>query len=152
MDRMKRITMLGVAQVLLGCFVGFIPPTAVLHFRSIVTAHIEFCINGILLAVLGILTQYMDLSPGMLFLLEINAYLGTFCNGGAFFVSAFTGFGSKLGVTSNEKFPPPNGTEGGYSDLMTGILMVCGVTIIISLVISLIGLYGYVPASKSKGN
>jgi hypothetical protein len=76
---LKRIAMLGVAQVLLGCFVGFIPPTAVLHFRSIVTAHIEFCINGILLAVLGILTQYMDLSPGMLFLPEINAYLGTFC-------------------------------------------------------------------------
>lgn len=146
---------MGVAQVLLGCLVGFIPPPAVMHFRSIVTSHIEFCVNGTLLAVLGILTQYMYLSPFWFTVLEINAYLGTFCNGGAFFVSAFTGFGTKLAPTTIETFPYPNGVVGGYSDLMTSILMVCGVTVVICLVLSLVGLYRYTPISghqKSKKN
>ncbi len=135
--------MIGLFQVLLGCVIGFIPPPAVLHFRSIVTAHIEFCVNGILLAVLGILTQWMQLSWFWFFLLEITAYLGTFCNGGAFLISAFTGFGTKLAPTVNEKFPFPNGTEGGYSELMTKVLLVCGVTVITSLILSLIGLYHF---------
>jgi hypothetical protein len=140
MSHTKRMMIVGLAQVLLGCIVGFIPPPAVLHFRSIVTAHIEFCVNGILLAVLGILTQYMNLSVPLFSILEISAYLGTFCNGGAFLISAFTGFGTKLAPTVNEKFPFPNGVEGGYSDLMTNCLLVCGITIVTSLVISILGL------------
>lgn len=150
MQRTKRIMIIGVLQVLLGCFVGFIPPPAVLHFRSIVTAHIEFCINGTLLAVLGILAQYMKLSPAMFAVMELTAYLGTFCNGGAFLISAFTGFGTKLAPTVIEKFPFPNGIEGGYSDLMTGCLMVCGVTIITSLILAIVGLVAYEDKPKSK--
>lgn len=46
-----RAVLLGVAQVLFGCIIGFIPPTAVPHFRTIVAAHIEFCMNGLLQAV-----------------------------------------------------------------------------------------------------
>ena len=145
MERMKRIMILGVTQILLGCFIGFIPPPAVIHFRSIVTAHIEFCVNGILLTVLGILTQYMDLNPFLFFILEITSYLGTYCNGAAFLVSAFTGFGTKLAPTINEKFPFPQGIEGGYSTLMTNILMICGVNMVISLFLALIGLYQYKP-------
>ncbi len=36
--------------MLLGCLVGFVPPTAVVHYRSIVTAHLEFVSNGVLQA------------------------------------------------------------------------------------------------------
>ncbi len=148
--RTKRIIIIGVLQVLLGCIVGFIPPPAVLHFRSIVTAHIEFCVNGTLLAVLGILTQYMKLSSTSFTILELTSYTGTFCNGGAFLISAFTGFGTKLAPTVNEKFPFPNGVEGGYSDLMTNCLIVCGVTVIISLIFAIIGLANYEPTKPSK--
>lgn len=150
MDRTKRIMVIGVFQVLLGCVCGLIPPPAVLHFRAMVTAHIEFCVNGTLLAVLGILTQYMTLSSPLFALLELTAYLGTFCNGGAFVISAFTGFGTKLGPTVNEKFPPPNGTEGGYSETITNTLLVCAVTVIISLVLSMIGLMAYNPKNKKN--
>ena len=147
---MKRIIMMGVLQVLIGCIVGLIPPPAVVHFRSIVTAHIEFCFNGILLALMGLLTQYMALGSVSFFILEVTAYFGTFLNGSAFFISAFTGFGTKLSPTINEKFPFPNGIEGGYSDLMTTCLMTSGVTVITCLVISLVGLARYTPINADK--
>ncbi len=137
---MKRMLILGVFQVLLGCIIGLIPPPAVIHFRSIVTAHIEFCVNGILLALLGVLTQYMHLSSGALFIMEITAYLGTFCNGGAFVIAGFTGYGTKLAPTVHEKFPFPNGNEGGYSELITNCLLVCAVTVITSLSLAIVGL------------
>ena len=137
---LKRMILLGVLQVLLGCIVGLIPPPAVLHFRSIVTSHIEFCVNGMLLTLLGLITNYMTLSDTMMVIMEISAYLGTFLNGTAFFVSAFTGFGSPLAPNIHEKSPFPKGTEGGYSDLMTGMLMTCAVFVICSLIIASIGL------------
>jgi hypothetical protein len=71
---------------------------------------------------------------------EVFAALGTFSNGGAFIISAFTGYGTKLGTTINEKFPPPKGIEGVYSDAITNILMVCAVTMIAACVVALIGL------------
>jgi len=42
------VLLIGVAQILFGCLVGFIPPTAVGWFRGIVMAHIEFTANGVL--------------------------------------------------------------------------------------------------------
>ena len=144
---LRRMIFLGVVQILLGCIVGLIPPPAVLHFRSIVTSHIEFCVNGILLALLGLITNYMTLSDTMLVIMEISAYLGTFLNGTAFFVSALTGFGSPLAPNVHEKTPFPNGIEGGYSDLMTGMLMTCALFVILSLIIALIGLAYYKPSS-----
>jgi hypothetical protein len=39
--------------------------------------------------------------------------------------------------TLNEKFPPPSGTE---SSAATGLLLVCGVTIVIALVLTIVGL------------
>lgn len=140
LSRLLRITSVGVFQVLMGCVVGLIPPPVTKHFRSIVTAHIEFTANGTLLAVLGLLTPYMKLSNNMFNVLEATAYLGTFLNGGAFFISAFTGFGTKLAPCLHEKFPFPKGTEGGYSTAMTGILQVCAVNIITALSLATYGL------------
>ena len=53
-EQLRRwVLLIGVAQVLFGCLVGFIPPTAVPWFRGIVMAHIEFTANGILLIGIG---------------------------------------------------------------------------------------------------
>lgn len=58
----KRWTLLlGVAQVTLGCIVGFIPPTAVEWFRGIVMSHIEFTANGVLMIAFGFLVPEMRL-------------------------------------------------------------------------------------------
>jgi hypothetical protein len=146
----QRLLILGLFQVLVGCIVGFIPPPAVLHFRAVVTAHIEFCVNGTLLAVIGLCVPRMNLSNFMLWLMQATAVVGTFTNGGAFVISAFTGFGTKLGPTINEKFPPPKGIEGGYSDAITGILMVCGVCMLVCLSIAVVGLVRYRAPKEEK--
>ena len=50
--RLRRWTLiLGVAQITLGCLVGFIPPAAVQWFRGIVMGHIEYTANGVLMVV-----------------------------------------------------------------------------------------------------
>ena len=62
-EQLRRWALLiGVAQVLFGCLVGLIPPTAVSWFRGIVMAHIEFTANGVLMAVLGLLVREMQLA------------------------------------------------------------------------------------------
>eukprot|EP01031_Cornospumella_fuschlensis_P035779 gene35779-43397_t len=143
MNRTVRMIVVGVLQVLVGCLVGLIPPPAVMHFRSVVTAHIEFTANGTLLAVLGLITPYMRLSGPLFTLYELLAYLGTWSNGGAFVVAAFTGSGTKLSPTISEKFPFPNGIEGGYSDFITSMLLFCAVTVISALALGLVGLFSY---------
>ena len=66
-ERLRRwVLIVGMAQVLFGCLVGFIPPTAVPWFRGIVMAHIEFTANGVLMVVVGLLTREMRLGAGAL--------------------------------------------------------------------------------------
>jgi hypothetical protein len=136
----KRMLVLGVAQVLLGCLIGFIPPTAVEHFRSLVTSHIEFTANGVMLGVLGLMYPYIRLGSGLLLVMELLAYVGTFSNGGAFVISAFTGSGTPLAVTVHKLFPFPQGLDGPWSHVVTNCLMICGVTTVGALLLALIGL------------
>ena len=64
-EQLRRwVLVIGVAQVLFGCLVGFIPPTAVPWFRGIVMAHIEYTANGVLMAVVGLLAREMRLGAG----------------------------------------------------------------------------------------
>lgn len=128
---------LGVAQVTFGCLVGFIPPPAVEWFRGIVMAHIEYTANGVLMIVLGLLLNEMRLGPGALKVWFATLQVGTWTNGTAGLVAAFVGSSSSLMPTLNEKFPPPRGTEHAG---VTGLLMVCGVTVMIALILTLVGL------------
>eukprot|EP01040_Poterioochromonas_malhamensis_P006775 gene6775-7301_t len=150
--RQRRFLIGGIGQVLLGCLIGLIPPHAVPHFRSLVTSHIEFTANGMLLSIFAIILPYLTLSSNILTLLELTAYLGTFCNGLAFVISGFTGYGTPLASTVHKLFPFPNGIEGPISDIVTGCLGVCAITIIIALFLVLIGLIYTPPLPKMKGN
>ena len=135
---LRRWTLIiGVFQITVGCIVGFIPPTAVEWFRGIVMAHIEFNVNGILMIVLGLLLREMRLPAGVLWAWFVALLIGTWANGTAGVIAAFAGASSKLMPTLNEKFPPPNGID---NPLVTGSLMVCGVTILIALLLTLVGL------------
>ena len=127
----------GVLQIAVGCMVGFIPPTAVAWFRGIVMAHIEFTANGVLMVVFGLLVREMRLNPWTLKLWFATLQVGTWTNGAAGLAGAFIGASSKLMPTLNEKFPPPNGTE---NPMVTGLLTVCGVTIMVALLLTLYGL------------
>lgn len=136
---LKRWTLfLGVLQITVGCLVGFIPPTAVAWFRGIVMAHIEFTANGVLMVVFGLLVNELRLSPTAWKIWFGTLQIGTWSNGAAGVAAAFIGTSSKLMPTLNEKFPPPHGTD---SPIVTGSLMVCGVTIMVALLITLFGLF-----------
>lgn len=137
-DNLRRWTLvLGVLQITVGCIVGFIPPSAVEWFRGIVMAHIEFTANGILMVVFGFLIRELRLRPLMLKAWFATLQIGTWTNGGAGVVAAFIGASSKLMPTINEKFPPPHGIE---NPIVSGLLQLCGVTIMAALLLTLYGL------------
>jgi hypothetical protein len=64
--------------------------------------------------------------------------IGTWTNGAAGLAGAFLGASSRLMPTLNEKFPPPNGVD---NPLVTGLLQLCGVTVMIALLLTLFGLW-----------
>lgn len=136
---------LGVLQITVGCSVGFIPPSAVSWFRGIVMAHLEFTANGVLMVAFAFLVREMQLGPLALKAWFALLQIGTWSNGAAGVAAAFLGTSSKLMPTLNEKFPPPHGTD---HPLVTGSLMVCGVTIMAALLLTLYGLVRK-PASES---
>jgi hypothetical protein len=144
MDRLKGTLrhwtlMLGVLQITIGCMVGFIPPSAVAWFRGIVMAHIEFTANGVLMIVFGFLLRELRLGPSTLKAWFATLQIGTWTNGAAGVVAAFIGASSKLMPTINEKFPPPYGTD---NSIVSGLLQLCGVTILLALLLTLYGLLG----------
>ena len=103
------VLLIGVAQILFGCLVGFIPPTAVGWFRGIVMAHIEFTANGVLMIVVGLLAREMRLGAMALKIWFATLVVGTWTNGLAGLFGAFAGQSSPLMPTLNEKFPRPAG-------------------------------------------
>jgi hypothetical protein len=128
---------LGVLQITVGCLIGFIPPSAVEWFRGIVMAHIEFTANGVLMVVFGFLVRELNLSSAILKVWFATLQIGTWTNGAAGVAAAFIGASSKLMPTLNEKFPPPGGID---SPIVTGLLQLCGVTIMAALLLTLVGL------------
>ena len=137
-EQLRRwVLIIGVAQVLFGCFVGFIPPTVVPWFRGLVMAHIEFTANGVLMIVIGLLARELRLSAGAWRIWFWTLVIGTWTNGGAGLVGAFAGQSSQLMPTINKSFPAPGGAE---SPVVTGLQMVCGVTIVVALLLTLVGL------------
>ena len=136
---------LGVLQITVGCVIGFIPPPAVAWFRGIVMAHIEFTANGVLMVAFGFLVKELRLSPTMLKVWFATLQIGTWTNGAAGLAGAFIGASSKLMPTINEKFPPPQGTD---NPLVTGSLLLCGVTILVALLLTLFGLLRFTTSGR----
>lgn len=135
---LKRWTLiLGVLQITVGCVVGLIPPSAVEWFRGIVMAHIEFTANGVLMIAFGFLVNELRLSALALKAWFVALQLGTWLNGAAGVMAAFSGGTSPLMLTPNQKFPPPHGTD---NPLVTGSLTFCAITILLALVMTLYGL------------
>ena len=137
-DLRRWTLLLGVVQVIVGCVVGFIPPSGVAWFRGIVMAHIEFTANGVLMIALGLLVRELELGATTLKVWFATLQVGTWTNGTAGVIAAFTGASSELMPTLNETFPPPNGTD---NPLVSGTLQICGVTIMAALLLTAYGLY-----------
>jgi len=137
-SRLKRWTLfLGVLQVTVGCALGFIPPSAVPWFRGLVMAHMELTANGVLMIALGFVSAEMALGRSAFGVWFAALQVGTWSNGGAGVLAAFLGASSRLLPTANEKFPPPAGTD---NTMVTGLLMLTGVSIMLALVLTLVGL------------
>ena len=137
-ENLRRWTLvLGVLQITVGCMIGFIPPSAVAWFRGVVSAHIEFTANGVLMIAFGLLVRELRLGPSALKVWFATLQIGTWSNGAAGVAAAFIGASSKLMPTINEKFPPPHGTD---SPIVSCSLLLCGVTIMVALLLTLFGL------------
>lgn len=144
--QLKRWTLLlGVVQITVGCVVGFIPPSAVLWFRGIVMAHIEFAMNGILMVAFAFVVPELNLKSTALKVWFALLQIGTWTNGAAGVAAAFIGSSSMLMPTLNEKFPPPHATD---SPIVTGLLQTCGVTIVVALLITIYGLLCSKPSER----
>lgn len=136
---LKRWTLiLGVLQITTGCVIGLIPPDAVSWFRGIVMAHIEFTANGVLMVVFAFLLPELQLNAAALKLWFATLQIGTWTNGTAGLAGALLGASSQLMPTINEKFPAPHGLD---NPVVTGLLMACGVTILVALLLTLYGLF-----------
>jgi hypothetical protein len=129
--------LLGVIQITVGCIVGFVPPTAVAWFRGIVMAHIEFTANGVLVVAFGFLVKDLRLNPTAMKAWFATLQIGAWTNGAAGLAAAFSGSSSKLMPTINQKFPPPHGVD---SPVVTGLLQLCGATIMVALLLTIYGL------------
>ena len=129
--------LLGVLQITVGCVVGLVPPSAVAWFRGIVMAHIEFTANGVLMVAFGLLLGELRLGPTALKTWFATLQIGTWTNGAAGLVGAILGTSSKLMPTINEKFPPPHGADNA---IVSGLLQLCGVTILLALLLTRYGL------------
>jgi hypothetical protein len=137
-EGLRRWTLIfGVAQITVGCIVGFIPPPAVQWFRGIVSAHIEYTANGVLMIAFAFVVRELALGSAALKVWFATLQIGTWTNGTAGLIAALIGYSSQLLPTINEKFPAPNGSD---HPLVSGSLMVCGVTIMICLLITIVGL------------
>ena len=128
---------LGVIQITVGCLVGFIPPSAVAWFRGIVMAHIEFTANGVLMVALGFLVKELHLSSTAWKVWFATLQIGTWTNGTAGVVAAVAGSTSQLMPTLSEKFPPPHGMD---NPVVTNLLLLCGVTVLVALALTIYGL------------
>jgi hypothetical protein len=137
-ERLRRwVLFIGVAQVLFGCLIGFIPPSAVPWFRGVVMAHIEFTANGVLMIAIGLLARELRLG-GMAWRVWFwMLVIGTWTNGAAGLFAAFAGQSSPLLSTLNQSFPP---SAGMANPVVTGLLEICGVAIVAALVLTLVGL------------
>ena len=137
-DALKRWTLiLGVLQITAGCAIGMIPPSAVPWFRGIVMAHIEFTANGVLMVAFGFLVGELRLAPAALKAWFVLLQIGTWTNGAAGVAAGLLGASSPLMPTLNEKFPPPHGVN---HPLVSGLLQICGATIMAALLMTLYGL------------
>ncbi len=129
--------LLGVLQITVGCIVGFIPPSAVGWFRGIVMAHIEFTANGVLMVAFGFLVTELRLGSTGLKTWFATLQVGAWTNGAAGVAAAFSGASSELMPTLNEKFPPPGGAD---NPMVTGLLLLCGTTVMVALLLTVYGL------------
>ena len=129
--------LLDVLQILIGCLVGFIPPTEVAWFRGIVMSHLEYIANGMLMILFGFLVSELRLGKTALRTWFVSLLVGTWFNGTAGVVGAFAGGSSHLMPTINEKFPAPHGTSHPG---VTGLLMICGISMMIALTLTVVGL------------
>lgn len=137
-SRLRRWALiLGVLQITVGCLRGFIPPTAVQWFRGILMSHIEYTANGILMVVFSFLVPELRLQSTALKVWFATLQIGTWTNGTAGLVGALIGYSSMLMPTINEKFPAPHGAD---HPAVTGLLQLCGVTIVMALLMTLSGL------------
>eukprot|EP01012_Entosiphon_sulcatum_P045085 TRINITY_DN60033_c0_g1_i1.p1 TRINITY_DN60033_c0_g1~~TRINITY_DN60033_c0_g1_i1.p1 ORF type:complete len:153 (+),score=22.91 TRINITY_DN60033_c0_g1_i1:41-499(+) len=136
------LLVLGVLQVLTGCILGLIPENQWTLYRYAVTAHLEFTANGVLLIALGYVSTKISLPSVLGPVFWLTSVVGTWINGLAFVYGAIYGELTELAPKANSEIGAAARAKltGQSGQVVTGMLTICGVCIITSLFLALLGL------------
>mmetsp|Transcript_3841 Transcript_3841/g.10991 ORF Transcript_3841/g.10991 Transcript_3841/m.10991 type:complete len:184 (-) Transcript_3841:1128-1679(-) len=131
----------GVLQCLISLLIGFIPPTAIGWYAMLVKAHVSFMFNGCLAILLAMIGPEIgkSLSASQMKVWALTMHLGTFLNGAAHLKGAISGTKCSLIRTMGRA---PHGDD----PVMEGMLMMCGVCIVIAVALTVLGLHKRIKA------
>lgn len=132
----NKLIFLGIVLFLLGLVVGFFIPT-MKNPRMALSAHLEGVMNGMFLAIIGLIWNRLVLSSR---LLEITFWLiiySTFANLSAVTLAAITGFGKMM--------PLAGGKEGSgiIEGLISFLLISLSICMLAACCVILTGFYKY---------
>lgn len=137
----KRLVFIGVLLFTLGLFVGlFIPLMA--NPRMGLSTHLEGIMNGIFIAVLGLVWHRIELSDKWLSATYWLMIYGTFANFVAVLLAAITGAGKMM--------PIANGQEKGpvLEAIISFLLVSLALVMLAACVLILIGLYRHLKQKR----
>lgn len=131
----------GVLQCLISLLIGFIPPTAIGWYAMLVKAHVSFMFNGCLAILLAMIGPEIgkSLSASQMKVWALTMHLGTFLNGAAHLKGAISGTKCSFIRTMGRA---PHGDD----PVMEGMLMMCGVCIVIAVALTVLGLHKRIKA------
>ena len=126
----------GVLQCLVSCLLGLVPPTAVGWYAMMLKTHVAFMMNGFLAMLVSFFGPEIgkSLSDDQMKVWALTMQLGTWFNGLAHLKGAISGTKAPM-VRSMGRAPY------GEDAVMEGMLMFCGVNIIVALVLTCWGLH-----------
>eukprot|EP01091_Cochliopodium_minus_P017663 TRINITY_DN6976_c0_g1_i2.p1 TRINITY_DN6976_c0_g1~~TRINITY_DN6976_c0_g1_i2.p1 ORF type:complete len:160 (+),score=28.06 TRINITY_DN6976_c0_g1_i2:10-489(+) len=149
-DTIRKINIVsGLLMLFKGCLLAMAPPDMVVHYRSLITMHLEDTANGALLIIFGLITPLMGLGGFGRFLFLLAGQIGAWCNGAAFTLSAFTGAQTYLAPLAHSKKDGLLPLDHPYSILCSNLLFVTAISILLAF---LIGIYGILVGPPGSSN
>lgn len=134
----------GIFQVVVGCLLAI--PLANLPNPQV--GHHQMTSNGVFLMAIAFCFPYCKLSKFWLNVAFVTAQFGTWCNGMAYWLLAFTNAPNPMFLKSSNLVP--EGENNIYTYIAMSSLYFCSVTLLLSLTLLMRGILAYDVNSNSK--
>jgi len=137
----------GISQILVGCLLG--GPIADMPNPQMGKAgHHQMTTNGVFLMAIAFCFPYCKLSKFWLRIAFVTAQFGTWCNGLAYWILAFTNAPNPMFLKSSNL--APEGENNIYTYMSIASLLFCGVNLLLNLTLLIWGILDYDITSNSK--